>query len=416
MAPAAKMTVSRKYDVLIAGAGPAGMATALYLLRQRPALAGRIAALEKGRHPRFKPCAGGLIPKTRAALDELGLELDPPGVEVFGGVARGPGRPIDLGRHTTPLCTVVRRNEFDAGLARAAQAAGLELFEETRILGVAEGDDGVRVATDRGSFETAILVGADGSGSRVRRDLFDRGKANVGRALMVEVAIDPQTAPEFARRLYRFDFQCVAAGIHGYSWSFPCMIDGRPHLNVGIYDQHPRAAAAPGRHKPALLDALRVAFPEVVPARDGGVHTFKAFPIRWYDPADRYASARVLLAGDAAGVDPLMGEGISYAFEHGKLAAGAIARWLDGERAALTQYDRDLRDAAAGRKLRHLAGAARRFYGPRHRLYFTLAGLSGTARLIAVDWYNGTHGVDELSAAGLLRRWAGAVLFRTGLR
>ncbi len=111
-----------------------------------------------------------------------------------------------------------------------------------------------------------------------------------------------------------------------------------------------------------------------------------------------------------------MGEGISYAFEHGKLAASAIVRWLDGERAALIQYDRDLRDAAAGRKLRHLAGAARRFYGPRHRLYFTLAGLSGTARRIAVDWYNGAHGVDELSAAGLLRLWAGAVLFRTGLR
>ena len=410
------MIPSRQFDVLIAGAGPAGMATALYLLRQRPTLAGRIAALEKGRHPRFKPCAGGLIPKTRAALDELGLTLAPPGVAIFGGVARGPGRPIDLGEHPEPLCTVIRRNEFDAGLARAAQAAGLELFEETRILGVEEDAGGVRVATDRGAFAAALLVGADGSGSRVRRELFDRGKANVGRALMVEVAVDPATAPPFARQHYRFDFNCVTAGIRGYSWSFPCVIDGRPHLNLGIYDQFPREEAAPGRHKPALLDELRAAFPEARLAHNGGGHAFKAFPIRWYDPADRYASARALLAGDAAGVDPLMGEGISYAFEHGKLAAGAIARWLDGDQMAFAQYDRDLRDAAAGRKLRHLAGAARRFYGPRHRLYFRLAGLSGTARAIAVDWYNGAHGVDELSAAGLIRRWAGTVLFGTHLR
>ena len=61
----------------------------------------------------------------------------------------------------------MRRNEFDAGLARAAQAAGLELFEETRILGVEEGDGGVRVATDRGRFERQVVVGADGTGSRV---------------------------------------------------------------------------------------------------------------------------------------------------------------------------------------------------------------------------------------------------------
>lgn len=410
------MAATRKYDVLIAGAGPAGMATALYLLRQRPALAGRIAALEKGRHPRFKPCAGGLVPKTRAALDELGLGLEPPGVEIFRGRARGPGRTVDLGERPEPLCTVVRRDEFDASLARAAQAAGLELCEETRVLDVAESAGGVRVATDHGDFEAAVLVGADGSGSRVRRALFDGRKTSVGRALMVEVAVDSRIAPEFARQLYRFDFKCVAAGIQGYSWSFPCLINGRPHLNLGIYDQHPRADTAPGRSKPALLDELRAAFPAARLADNGGAHTFKAFPIRWYDPTDRYASARALLAGDAAGVDPLMGEGISYAFEHGKLAAGAIARMLEGDPAALAQYDRDVRGAAAGRKLRRLAWAARRFYGPRHRLYFRLAGLSATARRIGVDWYNGAGGIDELSTAELLRKWAGAVLFRTGLR
>ena len=45
----------------------------------------------------------------------------------------------------------------------------------------------------------------------------------------------------------------------------------------------------------------------------------------------------MLLAGDAAGVDPLMGEGISCAFEHGKLAARAIGELLAGDRAALDE-------------------------------------------------------------------------------
>jgi flavin-dependent dehydrogenase len=230
---------------------------------------------------------------------------------------------------------------------------------------------------------------------------------------MVEVPVDPQAAPEFTRQLYRFDFGCVNAGIHGYSWSFPCLIDGSPHLNVGIYDQLPREGGAPGRPKTTLLEGLRAAFPEIGLEEDGGPRTVKAFPIRWHSLTDRYASARTMLAGDAAGVDPLMGEGISFAFEHGKLAAGAAARFLDGDAAALMRYDRDMREAAAGRKLRRLAMAARRFYGPHHQFYFKLAGLNHAAQRIAVDWYNGAHGVDQLSAPSLFWRWMRAVLFKT---
>src|ERR1700691_3079474 len=113
------MEASQKFDVVIAGAGPAGLATALFLVKRRPELAGRIVAIEKSAHPRFKVCAGGLIPKTM--------------------------------------------------LARAAVEAGVEIVQRSRVLDVTQDADGVRVSTDRGIFDAQILVGADGSGSRVRR-------------------------------------------------------------------------------------------------------------------------------------------------------------------------------------------------------------------------------------------------------
>ena len=191
------MEASRKFDVVIAGAGPAGLATALFLVRDQPNLAGRIVAIEKSAHPRFKVCAGGLTPKTMLALDDLGLTLDVPAVEVIRGEAATPVGGVDLSRDGDVLATVIRRDRFDAMLARAATAAGVEIVQRSRVLDVIQDARGVRVTTDGGIFEAQVLVGADGSGSRVRRAVFGARKETIGRALMTDIAVDHERTPEF---------------------------------------------------------------------------------------------------------------------------------------------------------------------------------------------------------------------------
>ncbi len=410
------MPQTRSCDVLIAGAGPAGLAAALYLLRAHPELRGRVVALEKSAHPRFKTCAGGLIPKTVLALRELGIDLTIPSVTVTSSRARTVVGDAVVERDD-PVGTVVRRDEFDALLAQKARDAGLQIVEHCRVTNIEEHGDGVRIVTEDGSFEGQVLVGADGSGSVVRRTVFGSDKGAVGRALMTDIAVNRNQTVEFTEGCYRFDFRCVGAGIKGYAWSFPCMIKGRPHLNVGIYDQYPRESKERGGEQAAMLRELERAFPDLpiagLRARD---LRFRAFPIRWFDRRDRYANGRVLLAGDAAGVDPLMGEGISCAFEHGKLAAEAIGQSLAGDRAALGNYDRELHRGAIGWKLRKLSFAARHFYGPHHRMFFRLSRISRRAQEIGLDWYNGAQHSDEVLTAVLIARWAGSVLFGPSVR
>ena len=112
-------------DVVIVGAGPAGTATALSLLRAEPALAGNILILDKAVHPRDKICAGGLIPHTLDCLSELDVRLSIPHVQVDRAFVRvPPGQ--DVYCEDGGMCSIVRRNEFDFLLVQAAEARGAE--------------------------------------------------------------------------------------------------------------------------------------------------------------------------------------------------------------------------------------------------------------------------------------------------
>jgi flavin-dependent dehydrogenase len=126
--------------------------------------------------------------------------------------------------------------------------------------------------------------------------------------------------------------------------------------------------------------------------------TWKAFPIRTLTRRTAVAAPHALLVGDAAGVDPLMGEGISFALEYGALAAETIVRAHATGDWSYASYARAVHGGPIGRKLRRLAIGAKLFYGRAGGSMFRVAAVSARAQAIGLRWYNGVDGWDERSA------------------
>jgi flavin-dependent dehydrogenase len=119
----------------------------------------------------------------------------------------------------------------------------------------------------------------------------------------------------------------------------------------------------------------------------------------------RIAAPHVVLVGDAAGVDGLMGEGISFAFEYGRHAAAAVTRALACGHYDFGTYERAVAESWLGRKLRRLELGTRLFYGPTWRVWFALAARSRFVQDMGVRWYNGVDGWDQRSAWEAIRYW-----------
>lgn len=334
-------------DILIIGGGPSGLSTALHIERSFPHLAHRVLILERARYPRPKLCAGGLVFDTEILLQRLGLDVtEIPHVDVeqihFDFEAKG--FKIRLpGRHAL---RVIRRDEFDNWLAKRARDRGIAIREGITVKSVKAHPDGVYVETDQGVFRARIVVGADGSNGVTRRSLFPHAPVHTARVLEIIAPAQPALNAGSGRRTRAyFDFLTVPDNIAGYVWDFPTQVRGESMRCWGIYDTNILAdGKRPQLKEPLVREMSRMGF-------DLDDCKIQGHPIRWFSPENPLSAPRVLLVGDAAGADPLFGEGISVALGYGKLAAWEIGRALQKNEFSFKGYKKRVLRSALGQAL-----------------------------------------------------------------
>lgn len=310
--------------LVIVGAGPAGLATALFLAHAAPSLRDRVLVLEKARHPREKICAGALGGRADHLLATLGVRVDVPSVAVRGLSVAAEGRALaardDAGE---PIGRVVRRDAYDAALAGAARERGIRIVEDTRVSGVEFGSGAVRLTTSRGELRARAVVGADGVGSVVRRSLgLGRGRF-IARAAEVDT---PPVASDGARDVLHFDLEDRT--LAGYAWGFPTLVDGRALVCRGMYEL---SVEGPGEEREPLDLGVRLARRLARLGLETKGLRIKRFAERGLAPGEASARPRALLVGEAAGIDPVLGEGIAQALAYGAVAGPYLARCLEAD-------------------------------------------------------------------------------------
>lgn len=324
-------------DVLIAGAGPTGLALAV-ALATRGIRAIVLDRLSKGANTSR---AAVVHARTLEVLEPLGVAeaLRGRGIPAQRFTIRDRDRvlvPISFEDLPTrfPYTLMISQEVTESVLTTRLAKLGGQVLRPRTLVALSQDESGATATLDDGTrLRARYIVGADGMHSTVRESVgipFSGG--SYGESFVLADVRLSGAVPNDEVILY-----FSAAGM-----AVVAPLPGGVHRIVATVDDAPEQPSA--SYVQALLDARgpqreRALVQEVLWGSRFRVH---------HRVADRYRAGRVLLAGDAAHVhSPAGGQGMNAGILDAVSLAPALARALSGDPAALDAYATERRPVAA---------------------------------------------------------------------
>jgi len=281
-----------KYDVVIVGAGPAGLSCAEVLAKNGKS----VLVLEKNKKIGPKICAGGLTMKVR----KEGL-ISLQDARTFYSFKLHFLKTCKEISDSCPIIATIDRCELGEILLEKALKSGAEIKTETKVEEIKENS----IIINGQEIKYDYLVGADGSNSTIRRFLGIKTE----KILITLQYIIPQNIQEFEDIEYFFTSKIL----NGYFWIFP----------------HKNFTAVGAAYCPKNTQQKSVRIKECFGKwlKKHKIKTekleLKSFPINF--DYQGYQFGNKFLIGDAGGfASGLTGEGIYFAIVSGKEVAKKI--------------------------------------------------------------------------------------------
>ena len=329
-------------DVLVVGAGPAGLGLACGLLQHGT----RVRVIDKAPGPAATSRANFLHARGSEVLDRFGAlgdlpQRSVPAMKITTYLGDKPMMRIrfgDPGLHTAAPPMVISQAEVEAVLRQRLTELGGEIDWGTALHDVRQDGEGV-IATIGACDEsrTSYLVGCDGAGSTVRSraGIEFPGVKLTERFLLADV---------------RLDWDLDRSGTTG--WIHPDGMLGVMPMPGGLWrviaydpDRHPGKAGD---------DEILARVEQLLPARSG--RPVRVLDAEWLSMfsvhrrlAEGYRRGRILIAGDAAHTHaPFGGQGMLTGLGDVENLAWKLALVIDGraDDALLDTYEAERRPLA----------------------------------------------------------------------
>ena len=331
------------------GGGPAGSAAAFWLAR----LGHQVVLVERKEYPREKTCGDGLTPRAIYELSEMGFDF---GLSQFHRVTglrsyAGDDLVIEMAwpdhSRFPNWGGIIRRADLDGQVAALAEKEGVTVLQHTEATPVVEAGRLQGVMLRNGGEETRVepmvTVIADGSLNRFGRPLSSvrRKDYPMGLAARAYYRSPRSTDPFMESQLDLRDES--GATLPGYGWVFP-LGDGTVNVGVGLLSTFKRWKQVNTTNM--MNDYVRTAPRYWELSQESKLSEPQGGKLTMSFSKSPLVGANWILIGDAAGaINPWNGEGISYAYETGRMAATTVSEAIGAsDLTLLRRYRQDLED------------------------------------------------------------------------
>jgi geranylgeranyl reductase family protein len=340
-------------DVLIAGAGPGGASTSIFLTKEKI----NHIIIDKAVFPRDKICGDALSGKSVGMLKRItpawqdyfladkNKAIVCTGIQFISPSNAALNVPFllnDNGKQDPPGF-VSRRIDFDNTLAGLIGSPYATWFNQTILEDIEEKEDGLLATVnqrgERKRIFTRLIVGAEGRSSIVAKKMANQ-------------KMDPEHYSAGIRGYYK-----NVGGMHaqnyielhflkefqpGYLWIFP-LANGAANVGVGMLSKN--ISLKKVNLKQLMLEAIQT-HPNLKSRFANATleGTIEGWGLPLGSKKRKLSGNRFLLTGDAASlIDPFTGEGIGNAMVSGLVASRAIKNAIDANDFSeqfLQQYDK----------------------------------------------------------------------------